>query len=135
VSTDPLLVPGEGYRHQGPDPALAEAEGFEGPDAGLAAERTDLAWSRSGLALGACGVVVLRGLPAVTGHPSQPVIGAAILVLGGITWLLGRWSAHRRRPRAGQARMVARWSDLAPAAYGTAAVGLAGLVLAFLRPD
>jgi uncharacterized membrane protein YidH (DUF202 family) len=132
--SDPLLVPGEGYRHEGPDPELAEAEGYEGPDAGLAAERTDLAWSRSGLALGACGVVVLKGLPTITGHSSQPVVGAAILVLGAVTGLLGRWSAQRRRPRLGQARLVARWSDLAPAAYGTAAVGLAGLVLAFLRP-
>ena len=117
-----------------PDPTLASEEGYEGPDPGMAAERTDLAWSRSGLALGACGVVVLKGLPAITGTGSQPLIGAAILVLGAVTWALGRWSAHRRRPRAGQPRGVASWSDLAPASYGTAAVGMAGLVLIFLRP-
>lgn len=117
-----------------PDPSLASEEGYEGPDAGMAAERTDLAWSRSGLALGACGVVVLRGFPAVTGAGSQPLIGGVILLLGGITWGLGRWSAHRRRPRAGQPRQVASWADLSPAAYGTAAVGVAGLVLTLLRP-
>ncbi|MGZ4683324.1 MAG: DUF202 domain-containing protein [Acidimicrobiales bacterium] len=116
-----------------PDPTLASEEGYEGPDPGMAAERTDLAWSRSGLALGACGVVVLKGLPTVTGSASQPVIGAAILLLGAVTWGLGRWSAHRRRPRAGQPRQVATWSDLAPASYGTAAVGIAGLLLILLR--
>jgi uncharacterized membrane protein YidH (DUF202 family) len=116
-----------------PEPTLASEEGYEGPDPGMAAERTDLAWSRSGLSLAACGVIVLRGLPAVTGHRSQPLIGAVILVLGAFTWGLGRWSAHHRRPRAGQPRQVATWADLAPASYGTAAVGIAGLVLVLLR--
>lgn len=110
------------------------AEGYEGPDPGMAAERTDLAWSRSGLALGACGVIVLRGLPSVTGSPREPLFGAAILLLGGITWALGYWSSHQRRPSPGRPRPVATWRDLAPAAYGTAAVGVAGLLLALLRP-
>ena len=66
--------------------------------------------------------------------PAIALLGAAILLLGGVTWGLGRWSAHRRRPRPGQPRQVARWADLSPAAYGTAAVGLAGLVLVLLRP-
>ena len=109
------------------------AEEYEGPDPGMAAERTDLAWSRSGLALGACGLVVLKGLPSVTGNRSHPVTGALILLLGVVTWALGYWSSHRRRPLPGRPRPVATWWDLAPAAYGTAAVGMAGLVLVFLR--
>lgn len=107
-------------------------EGYEGPDAGMAAERTDLAWSRSGLALGACGFIILRGLPSVTGSPRRPVVGAVILGLGVATWALGHWSAHRRRPSRGRPRPVARWSDLAPAAFGTAAVGLVGLAVTLL---
>jgi uncharacterized membrane protein YidH (DUF202 family) len=118
---------------QGPLGAGA-AEDYEGPDPGMAAERTDLAWSRSGLALGACGVIVLKGLPGITGNPREPVIGAAILLLGGLTWALGYWSSHHRRPLPGRPRPVATWRDLAPAAYGTAAVGVAGLVLAVLGP-
>jgi len=113
---------------------LGAGEGYEGPDEGLAAERTDLAWARSGLAIGACGVVVLKGLPAITGNPSEPVIGVAILILGILTWGLGRWSAHHRGARPGRARRTARWRDLAPAAYGTAAVGAAALLLVILRP-
>lgn len=108
------------------------AEEYEGPDAGMAAERTDLAWSRSGLALGACGVVVLRGLPSVTEHPREPVVGVVLLALGALTWVLGHWSAHQRRPSAGRPRPVATWADLALPAYGTAAVGVVGLLVALL---
>lgn len=110
----------------------AELEEYEGPDAGMAAERTDLAWSRSGLSLGVCGLIVMRGLPTVTGDDSRPEIGALLLVLGAITWALGYWSAHNRRPMAGRPRPVARWIDLAPAAMGTAAVGTVGLMVALL---
>jgi len=113
---------------------LGAGQGYEGPDEGLAAERTDLAWARSGLAIGACGVVVLKGLPAITGNPRQPVIGAAILTLGVLIWGLGRWSAYRRGAGTGRPRRPARWRDLAPAAYGTAAVGAAALLLVLLRP-
>jgi uncharacterized membrane protein YidH (DUF202 family) len=118
----------------GVPPEIGAFEEYEGPHPGMAAERTDLAWSRSGVALGACGVIVLKGLPTITGSPSKPIIGTAMLVLGAVTWALGRWSAQRRRPQPGRPRPAATWRDLAPAAYGTAAVGLAGLVLAFLRP-
>ncbi len=117
----------------GAPPTAGAAEDYEGPDPGMAAERTDLAWSRSGLAIGACGVVVLKGLPAVTGNPSAPLAGAVILVLGILTWGLGRWSAEQRRAQPGRPRAPARWHDLAPAAYGTAGVGIAGLLLIFLR--
>jgi uncharacterized membrane protein YidH (DUF202 family) len=110
----------------------AAFEGYEGPDAGMGAERTDLAWSRSGLSLGVCGLIVLRGLPTVTGSSSRPAAGVVLLVLGGATWALGYWSAHHRRPSAGRPRRVALWRDLAPAAFGTAAVGCVGLVVGLL---
>jgi uncharacterized membrane protein YidH (DUF202 family) len=107
-------------------------EEYEGPDAGMAAERTDLAWSRSGLALAGCGLIELRGLPSVTGQAARPLLGAALLALGLLTWALGYWSSHQRRPSAGRPRPVATRRDLAPAAYGTAAVGIVGLVVALL---
>jgi uncharacterized membrane protein YidH (DUF202 family) len=101
---------------------------------GMAAERTDLAWSRSGVALLACGVVVLKGLPAVHDVRARPVVGVVILALGALTWGLGHWNARQRRSLATGVRRVARWRDLAPTALGTAGVGLAALFLALFRP-
>jgi uncharacterized membrane protein YidH (DUF202 family) len=98
----------------------------------MAAERTDLAWSRSGLSLGVCGLIVLRGLPSITSHSSRPLVGGVLLALGGATWGLGYWSAHHRRPTGGRPRPVATWADLAPAAFGTAAVGTVALLVAVL---
>ena len=82
-------------------------------------ERTFLAWNRTALA-------------SVTGQAARPLLGAALLALGFLTWALGYWSSHQRRPSAGRPRPVATRRDLAPAAYGTAAVGIVGLVVALL---
>jgi uncharacterized membrane protein YidH (DUF202 family) len=105
----------------------------EGPVPGLAAERTDLAWNRSGLSLLACGVVVARGLRFPVAEPAHVVIGVVILVLGGFTWMSGGWQA-RRRARGGHAREAATAADLRPVAIGTAAVGVAAFVLAAFFP-
>lgn len=111
----------------------------EGVASGLAAERTEMAWSRSGLAMIGCGVAIAKGLPALSWSSTQrrlvfpesashPALGGAVLSVGVVVWLLGLYSARRRRHVGG--RHVAEWSDLAPTAYGTAAVGVAALVLA-----
>jgi putative membrane protein len=99
---------------------------------GLAAERTDLAWNRSGLALLACGAAVLRGFPPA-GFSARHVVGVVILVLGGFTWAMGAYEA-RRRSRAAPARPVATRRDLLPVALGTTGVGLAAFVVAALYP-
>jgi uncharacterized membrane protein YidH (DUF202 family) len=115
-------------------------EADEGVASGLAAERTEMAWSRTGLAMIGCGVVIAKGLPALSWSStrqavsfpessSHPVLGGAVLTIGVAVWLLGLYSARRRRHAGG--RHIATWSDLAPTAYGTAAVGVAALVLAF----
>ena len=100
---------------------------------GLAAERTDLAWNRSGLSLLACGAAVARGFTVGDPTPGRIGVGAAILVLGAFTWLLGAWQA-RRRSGAGLARVVARPRDLFPVAAGTAAVGIAAFLLGLFFP-
>jgi len=105
----------------------------DGRDPGLAAERTDLAWNRSGLALLACGAVVAKGMTVGAVVPGRVAAGVAILVLGGTVWALGWWQA-RRRSRPGTARQIAAPGDLLPVALGTAAVGIAAFVLGLFFP-
>jgi uncharacterized membrane protein YidH (DUF202 family) len=100
----------------------------DGVDPGLASERTDLAWNRSGLSLIAFGAIVLRGYTVAHPTPGRTLSGAAILCMGTFTWGLGAWQA-RRRSRPGLARPVARPGDLLPVALGSAAVGIAAFVL------
>lgn len=102
-------------------------------DPGLASERTDLAWNRSGLALLACGVAVFKGMTVGEPVPARVGIGTLILVLGGAVWILGAWQAHRRRA-PGLARRTARPADLRPVAWGTAAVGVAAFALGLFFP-
>jgi len=101
-------------------------------DPGLAAERTDLAWNRSGLSLLACGAVVMRGLarpPLVTGRVA---VGITILALGAFTAALGSWRLRRAR-RGGARAATAR--DLRPIAFGVTVVGVAAFVVAALFPS
>ncbi|MFM7536568.1 MAG: DUF202 domain-containing protein [Acidimicrobiales bacterium] len=102
-------------------------------DDGMASERTDLAWGRSGLALVACGAVVFRDVPWLGGDRTRRIAGLAVLALGVATWLLGAWQARRRRA-PGLARAVARPVDLLPVALGVIAVGVAAFVVALVLP-
>lgn len=102
-------------------------------DPGLASERTDLAWNRSGLAMAGCGLAVLKGMTVGDAIPARIGIGSLILVLGGVVWILGVWQAHHRRA-PGLARRPARPSELLPVAVGTAAVGTAAFVLGLFFP-
>lgn len=108
-------------------------DGYE-RDPGLAAERTEMAWGRSALALFVCGAAVARGLPGVTGAPGRPAAGVALCVIGGLAWLAGvpyaRQRAHpERRPTAG-----ARPRALLLMSLGTAAVGLGALIIDIVLP-
>jgi uncharacterized membrane protein YidH (DUF202 family) len=100
-------------------------------DPGLAAERTDLAWNRSGLSLAACGAAVIRGLVGTGSPHGNLAVGACILVLGAITWALGSWHLAQARARR-QRRTTTR--DLLPISVGVAGVGLAAFVLCIVWP-
>ena len=106
------------------------SDDYEGPP-GLAAERTELAWSRSGLSLVACGVALMRGVDKISGRSTEPMLGAALLVLGALVWASGIPLARARaRGDVTGRRHPARFGELAPVALGTALVGLSGLVVA-----
>ena len=102
-------------------------------DDGRAAERTELAWSRSALSLLACGAATAKGIPTVTdGHP---ITGLVLLLLGGVVWLSGVPLARERAnatQRGGRPR--AQMRDLAPVAFGTAVVGIAAMVIGVFFP-
>jgi uncharacterized membrane protein YidH (DUF202 family) len=98
----------------------------EGREPSLAAERTDLAWSRSGLALLACGAVLLRGLAQV--H-QDVAAGVCVLALGLATYVLG-WSHARRRRARSMYRTTTK--DLLPISVGVALIAVAGIFIAFV---
>jgi uncharacterized membrane protein YidH (DUF202 family) len=100
-------------------------------DPGLAAERTDLAWNRSGLSLIACGAAILRGLAGTPVSHGNLAVGACILALGVATWALGAWHLAHARAR-GERRTTT--TDLLPIAVGVATVGLAAFVICIVSP-
>jgi uncharacterized membrane protein YidH (DUF202 family) len=99
----------------------------DGRDPGLAAERTDLAWSRSGLSLVAFGALIMRGIGRPPLSSPNVSIGLTVFALGAFAWFLGAWHAnrsHRRRGRATTGR------DLAPVSFGVTAIGVVAFVIA-----
>jgi uncharacterized membrane protein YidH (DUF202 family) len=109
-----------------PDPARRQGA--------LADSRTDLAWNRSGLALVACGLVVMRGFTVAQLPPAQVGVGVAILVLGALTYALAAWHAQRRL-RPGRLEVAANEGDLLPVSAGIAIVGIAAFVLGAVFPS
>jgi uncharacterized membrane protein YidH (DUF202 family) len=99
-----------------------DPEELEDLDEALAAERTLLAWSRTGLSFMGLGGAVIR---------VAPIPGIAILVLGAVIWLLGRMDsrrtrvAPRERPRVSRLRIIS---------YGTVLVASLAFVVALFVP-
>ena len=96
-----------------------------------ARQRTDLAWSRSGLAIAAVVVVVLRRLPQTSG--GNPTVVVTLLACGLAAWSIGLWITRRVSredptpwPTAGPRTMLLL-------SIGVVLVASAGFVLA-LRP-
>ena len=99
----------------------------------LADERTDLAWNRCGLALVACGLVIMRGLRLQNLSRTNVPVGAVILVLGVVSYVVAA-SHTRRRLAPERALRAASRSDLLPVAMAVTAIGLAAFVLGLLFP-
>ena len=96
-------------------------------------ERTDLAWNRSGLALIACGLVIMRGLTLQNLSHTDVAVGAVILGLGVVSYVVAAWQA-RRRLAPDRAVRAASASDLLPVAISVTAIGLAAFVVGLLFP-
>lgn len=87
-------------------------------DEGLAAQRTALAWQRTGLSHMAVGAALLRLLPA---SPFRPVLGVALVIVGAAISIGGR-RLHADRPHR---------RSVAAVAVATAATAGAAIVLSF----
>jgi uncharacterized membrane protein YidH (DUF202 family) len=100
-------------------------------DVVLSAERTDLAWDRSGLALLGLGIVVLRGISRPPLTRGDVAIGACVIGLAAATMLLGWWHAHRMRTRGARPTTT---TDLLPIAGCVALIGVFAFVLGAVSP-
>src|SRR5207249_8719407 len=76
----------------------------------LAAERTALAWQRSGLSLAAVGAVIAKGVPG-SAVRDRPLVGAIAVALGLVLMAVAGVFEHRRRRQP--VRPIATWVDLA----------------------
>jgi hypothetical protein len=106
-------------------------DAFEHPggrDSGLAHERTELAWNRSGLAVAVTIAIVLRRLWPL--HGGTEVLALALIAGGATTWVVGMQLGRRVGSAAVGARTLAE-----PAGrmltIGTLTLAIAGLVVSF----
>jgi uncharacterized membrane protein YidH (DUF202 family) len=95
-------------------------------DRSLAAERTTLAWQRTGLVPLVAGIALLRIPSASSGAVIRIIVGWALLLTGVAAWLLGfiRFGAVSRSPRHRPPAAALRFLALA-----TAGLALGTLIL------
>ena len=99
---------------------------------GLAGERTDLAWSRSGLAVLAClAGFVKRILPEFSTLDARAIVLVALAV-GAIAWAFGLLWAREVAATTLMGRRIADPRTMRVVAVGTAALGAAAFVVALI---
>ncbi len=91
-----------------------DIEDIEDADPGLAAERTELAWTRTAISFAAVGAALLR---------NHPVVGIPVLALSLLIWELGRLPG-----KPGTAHIHTRRLQLI--AVAVTAIALTALVIA-----
>ena len=99
------------------------------PRSALAAERTTLAWRRSGVAVIAIGFAVARGIPTVGAVPARPTVGVAIAVLGALAFVVSARQAARLTDRPADESSAATIGDLWPVAASTFLVAVGAAVV------
>ncbi|HZM55519.1 MAG TPA: DUF202 domain-containing protein [Acidimicrobiales bacterium] len=107
------------------------ADGAGASDPGLAAERTDLAWNRSGLAVVVAVAIMLRRLWPLEGYKS--VIALALIAAGATAWAVGMRLARRKRPDTRASGMLGV-STCRMLTVGTVILAAAGLLIGVFAP-
>jgi uncharacterized membrane protein YidH (DUF202 family) len=102
-------------------------------DHGLAGERTQLAWNRSGLAFVVCIAVLVRRIWPLQG--TDQIVALAGISAGSFAWALALWVGRvQARVEPGQQRRLSpRRATVITA--GTLALALAALALALAPPS
>jgi hypothetical protein len=98
----------------------------------LAGERTDLAWTRSGIAFAVCVAVLLRRVWPL--DESGDLLALGLAGAGAVAWIIGLVVARRvaRTTHAGRAVMDAR--TLRTISAGTFVLALGAFVLGLFPP-
>lgn len=104
-----------------PEMSAPVPDRFDERDAGLAVERTELAWTRTGISFAALGTVMLR---------TSPVAAALVLAIAVGVWGLGQLSARRLRHASGRRADAGSIAGLVTAVTsGTAVLALVVVLL------
>ena len=109
------------------------AEPLSEPDEGLAGERTDLAWTRSGVAAIVCVGVLLRRLWPL--DRADHAIALALVAAGAVAWASGLVVARRVAETTHQGRDVIAPGTLRLISAGTFVLALGAFVLGCFPPS
>jgi uncharacterized membrane protein YidH (DUF202 family) len=102
------------------------------PDEPLAGERTDLAWTRSGIAFAVCLAVLLRRVWPL--DRTDHILALALVASGAIVWAVGLLLARRVARTTHHGREVMDASTLRLISTGTFVLGVAAFVLGWFPP-
>ena len=102
-----------------------------GQNPGLARERTELAWSRSGLAVAVTIAIILRRLWPLSGD--KAVVALVIISIGAILWLAGMQLGRRTRLSTGPESPLTT-SSCRMITIGTLVLAGAGFVVGVVFP-
>jgi Domain of unknown function (DUF202) len=113
------------------DKADPDYEG--GPrDPGLARERTELAWSRSGLSVAVTIAVTLRRLWPLTG--GKAVVALALIAVGAVIWVLGMQLGRRKGLSAEAGGAATPLTTYRMVTIGTLLLAAAAFVVGLILP-
>jgi hypothetical protein len=106
--------------------------GLDAWDPGLARDRTDLSWQRSGLAALVAVAVMVRHLWPLTGYKSALVFG--VTAVAALVWAAGKHRSQRSRPEATDGSMAVHSRHLRMLTLGTLLLAAAGLLSGIFLP-
>jgi uncharacterized membrane protein YidH (DUF202 family) len=96
---------------------------------GLAGARTDLAWSRSGLAIVVAGAAIVRRVADLPDEPAGRSAVFAVLGVGAAAWVLALWWGQYAARSAIEGGRVSERHRLLSVTVGTVAFAFVALVL------